>query len=327
MSSLNRDSPSVASVCGLEENPISHVPGEPTLGLRQDAVQEFLETELATPILDEVYRHMWLFARHTGHRIDPIHCQRLKGRQIVPIEDSKLHLIWTADTIYLKPIPECLMNYNFWLMFLAERNTNSSVENQTWNNGASFTPSAFHRSQAIGFLRSYAFLVRHRLDFEIAQKSHLIPTEIEWNTWAVFMSYFRAFEDKQVSNRYRFGQIRLSRLHWAVRLFRPRSAQSWIFYEIPYASTWGYLSSMLGPFAFVFASLSVVLSALQLMTASDYSSLNTSQFETAKQISWTVSLVILVAASSMWALTFLFYPLYDLLRQLSYSLLVNKKMK
>ncbi|KAK3947627.1 hypothetical protein QBC32DRAFT_383561 [Pseudoneurospora amorphoporcata] len=63
--------------------------------------------------------------------------------------------------------------------------------------------SAFNRSITMGFLRSYALLVPHRLDFVLSK----------------FISYFRYITDEQVARRYYYGQLRLLQLNWAVRIF------------------------------------------------------------------------------------------------------------
>jgi hypothetical protein len=315
-----RPSSTVSSYTVEEVSSAVYIPGEPALHLKVELVQGFLERELSTRTLDELYKHLWWFSRHSGVHIDPMNRQKMKGREIFPIEDPKLHLVWKPDVIYLKPVPECLLNYEFWQSFLSGKGQDLIVEKLA----CSDDPFEDHRLQALGFLRSYAFLVQHRLDFEIAQKSHLIPENINWPLWSKFMSYFRYLEDTQVSKRYRYGQIRLSRLHWAVRLFRPKSIKSWLFYEPPYWSTWGFLNSMLGPFVFVFTTLSVILSSMQLMTASDYSSLDPSHFELVKKICWAASLVVLVVSSCAWTVVFIVLPVGVLLWQLNYGLL-NKK--
>jgi hypothetical protein len=79
--------PSIASRCYLEvpfpttaavspeeaDEPPSFVPGQPTIYLDQMTVGKFLAQELNTPILDELYPRLWLVARKSGARIDPLH--------------------------------------------------------------------------------------------------------------------------------------------------------------------------------------------------------------------------------------------------------------
>lgn len=286
---------------------ISHVPGEPALAPDPRIVGEFLERELATPLLDQLSKNLWVFARASGRHIDAIHCHRIMGREIVPVEDPKLHLIWKSDMIYLKPIPECLLNYHFWLVALAECDP----------------PNL--RPQATGFLRSYAFLIQHRLDFELAKNLYLIPKDVSWDSWAMFIRFFCDLEDWKVSKRYHFGQIRLSRLHWLVRLTQPEAADFSMFYVLPYISIGSFIHDMQGPLSFLFGSTTVVLASLQLLTASDYSSLTSSSFELAKRVAWKLAIAVMVVLPFISITVLFLIPMFELLRQLRYTLLKNKK--
>jgi hypothetical protein len=286
---------------------ISHIPGKPTLFPDPKIVEEFLERELATPLLDQLSKNLWFFARASGQHIDAIHCQRIMGREIVPVEDPKLHLIWRPDTIYLKPIPECLLNYEFWLVALAKCDPKNL------------------RPQAIGFLRSYAFLIQHRIDFDLAKNLYLIPKDVTWDSWAIFISHFRDLEDWKVSKRYRYGQIRLSRLHWLVRLTQPDAAEFSMFYVLPYTSIGSFVSGIQGPLTFLFGSTTVLLASMQLLTASDYASLAASEFELAKRVAWKLAIAVMVFLPFMSLAAFFIIPMFELLRQLRYTLFKNRK--
>ncbi|KAM7193851.1 hypothetical protein V8F33_007537 [Rhypophila sp. PSN 637] len=81
----------------------------------------------------------------------------------------------------------------------------------------------FDRKVALGFLRSYAYLIRHPSDFKIAREVGLLPegpgeTPITWAEWAIFISHFQSIPDSAVSRRYQFGHLRMGRLNWAVRM-------------------------------------------------------------------------------------------------------------
>jgi len=47
----------------------------------------------------------------------------------------------------------------------------------------------FHPSIAVRFLRSYAFLVRHYLDFILAKEFRLIPDDVDWIKWSNFINH------------------------------------------------------------------------------------------------------------------------------------------
>ncbi|KAE8158938.1 hypothetical protein BDV40DRAFT_307408 [Aspergillus tamarii] len=233
---------------------ISYLPGDPSIGLEETKVNDHLSRELRTYLLDELYDHLWLVGRRSGRSIDALHAQRLKGRSVVPTEDPNLHLIWHHNQIYIKPIPVCLFNYDFWEIYLSPTKNNNHPMSST-----------FDCSIAMGFLRSYAFLISHPLDFILAKESHLVPEDIDWIAWSKFIQRFRELGDEQVANRFHYGQLRLSRLNWVVRIFRPQHANTLWFYHIPHWSITTYLSQATIPLLFIFASVSVVLSAMQVV--------------------------------------------------------------
>ncbi|KAB8276900.1 hypothetical protein BDV30DRAFT_223895 [Aspergillus minisclerotigenes] len=163
-----------------------------------DRLDVFLAQELNTPVLDELYPRLWL-----------------------------LHLVWHRDKFYIKPLPECLLNHDFWTGHLSSHGTN-----------------------------------KH---FALAHVNHLIPETVTWNAWCQFIQHFRHCEDTQVAKRYHYGQLRLSRLNWAVRLFQPPSAKTIWFYDVPYWSIQTYLQRIAAPLIFGFASISLVLSSMQVI--------------------------------------------------------------
>lgn len=242
---------------------ITHVPGDPTVSLLPDNVHIHLSNHLETPLLDELYEKLWLVARKSGRSIDPLHTQKVKGRSIVPTEDPRLHLVWHRDKIYIKPVPAFLLNHDFWATYLQPPTRKSTSERPKESSQSSSV--TFDRSIAIGFLRSYALLVPHRLDFALAKEAHLMPDDVEnWLQWSKFVSFFRHVADERVARRYHYGQLRLSRLNWAVRIFRPRRAGTMWFYEIPHWSTSDFVARATVPLLFLFAGISLALSSMQV---------------------------------------------------------------
>ncbi|KAJ5902855.1 hypothetical protein N7495_003383 [Penicillium taxi] len=156
---------------------IHHLPGNPAVSLRTDEVHGHLLHELATPLLDELYAHLWLVAKKSGLHIDALHRQRVKRRPIIPTEDPKFHLVWSRDKIYIKPVPLFLLNHDFWVRYLQPPRRLLSSEHFPFTlQTASW---ALDRSIAMGFMRSYALLVRYPLDLAIAKESFLIPREVD----------------------------------------------------------------------------------------------------------------------------------------------------
>jgi hypothetical protein len=297
--------------------PLDHLPGEPSVSLADKDVQDFIQRELSTPVLDEMYSNLWLVGRQAFDNIDPLHRQRIKGRSVVPSEDSGLHMVWTENTIYVKPLPLCLLNHNFWTRYLAKPPIGGGSTSDTQNS------SPTDRQIAVGFLRSYAFLIRHRCDYEIAKTSLLIPGDFEWVQWSRFINNFRLF-DESVARRYHYGQLRLSRLNWAVRLLRPRQSRTWWFYEQPYWSTMPYVVAAAAPLLFLFASISLALSSMQVMLAAPSDSLRFPSFGADAQMImsrayWVFSLIVILLSYLSWALL-IGVPLGIFIWQLSYGL-------
>ncbi|OJJ84729.1 uncharacterized protein ASPGLDRAFT_66249 [Aspergillus glaucus CBS 516.65] len=289
------------------------VPGQPSVSLDQNDVEEFLAQELNTPILDELYPRLWLVARKSGANIDPLHQQKVKGRDIVPVENPQLHLVWDHNKFYIKPLPECFLSHGFWTVHLSSSHDRKSPQAHVGTN---------RRLVALGFVRSYAHLVRHHSDFALAHDCHLIPENINWNSWCQFIQYFRDCEDTQVAKRYHYGQLRLSRLNWAIRLFQPASASTVWFYEVPYWSIQTYLQRIAAPLIFGFASISLVLSSMQVLLSSSTNNelglLSAYGTQLMSQIFWVFSIAILFLSALVWILLFVI-PTAVLIWQISWG--------
>lgn len=285
--------------------PTGHVLGEPDISLDANEVQAFLSKELSTPLLDDLHDNLWFVARRSYNNIDALHRHLIKGRKITISEDCKLHMIWDRNRFFVKPVPLCLMNHDFWMQFL------------TGSAKAQGSPSIIHieestpedrlRSLAVGFLRSYAFLIQHRSDFAIAQSHNLLPTDYDWLQWSKFICHFRYLDDAMVARRYHYGQLRLSRLNWATRIFRPSNSSTSWFYELPYWSTMPYIEAAAAPLLFIFASFSLVLSSMQVMLAAPKDVLAFPGFghqeeRTVARVYWAFSICVILLSWLSWIL-------------------------
>lgn len=225
---------------------VNYLPGQPTIRLDPDEVINYLVDELDTILLDELYDNLWLVGKQSGQHVDALHIHRVKGRTIVPAEAARLHLIWDHNNVYIKPIPVFLLNYDVWARYLSS------------------AAGASKHSTAVGFLRSYAHLILHPLDLAIAQELHLIPPDISWLQWATFISYFRHIGDEHVAKRYHYGQLRLSRLNWIVRISQPKYAHNAWYYELPHWSINDFVVKYTVSLVFIFVTISLALSAMQV---------------------------------------------------------------
>ncbi|KAK4638899.1 hypothetical protein QC761_703540 [Podospora bellae-mahoneyi] len=304
--------------------PITHVPGEPAVRLLPDQVRIHISSHLDTPLLDELYENLWLVARKCGRNIDPLHTQKVKGRSIVPTEDPRLHLTWHRDRIYIKPVPVFLLNYQFWTTYLQTSTQDSSrgMPNEL----------GFDSSIATGFLRSYALLVPHRLDFELAKEAHLIPGDVEnWLQWSKFICHFYHLSDEKVAKRYHYGQLRLSWLNWAVRVFRPQHARTLWFYEVPHWSLTAYVARVTVPLLFLFAGISLALSSMQvaLSVPTDdpwFHGLGESKLQNIGRAFWVFSIAVILGWAAIGALL-LGIPIAILVWQVSWGFMREKKRR
>ena len=288
-----KDQDVVSQTQTASSSQISYVPGQPSVSLSPSSVHDFLVRELQTSVLDELIPRLWWVGRKDSKNVDPLNRQKIKGREIVPTEDPKLHLVWQRNKIYIKPIPVCFFNYKFWKIYLAPPQNSIKPGDDCL--------------AALGFMRSYSRLIQHRLDFVLAQQNHLLPSQLEWIEWSMFIASFRSIDDSQVAPRYHYGQLRLSRLNWAVRVFQPRTAPTAWFYEIPHWSTTSYIGDVLGPLIFMFASLSVVLSSMQVVLSIPSEGLwldgpGTVRIQAMRQAFWVFSIMVLLLSGVVWTL-------------------------
>lgn len=118
----------------------------------------FVKSELDVSRLDEMIgRGLWLAGR-VGN-IRPLHRQRIFGRRIIITEQMDLHLLWHNGVIYLKPLPDWILDDDFIREHIA-------LDNKTLE-------------AANGFLLSYSRLINYKSDFQIAKDEHLLPESIQ----------------------------------------------------------------------------------------------------------------------------------------------------
>ncbi len=173
---------------------------------------------------------------------------------MIVTENPQLHLVWYYDRIYIKPIPRYLLSHAFWKFLNTQ-------------------PVELRRA-ITGFVRTYSYLVRYECDFRLASSDEhqlaLIPKDdgsvsadgsdhITFERFARFIAPFQKLPDDSVSPRYRYGELRLSRLNMYARIFLRKLT----FHHID--AQWGaYLRRFLAPILSIFAVLSVALSTMQV---------------------------------------------------------------
>lgn len=112
---------------------------------------------------------------------------------------------------------------------------------------------------ALGYLRTYSYLITHESDFHIAQEQRLVPKDITWTQLSNFMMRFGSITDDEVATRFHYGEIRLTRLNFYTRLILHKRN-----FQRVHGQYGTYFESFYGPLLFTFAILSLFLNAMQV---------------------------------------------------------------
>jgi hypothetical protein len=229
------------------------LPGHPRVKLNDNRdTTDFVRRDIHCDRLEKMAGRLWLLSTHSGANITPLHRQSLRGRKIVVMEDPGLHLVWRHDCIYIKPMPKYLLSHVFWNEFLMAEPITTPIDRRRIV------------AAALGFLRSYFYLIQHESDLRIAQRDELqlVPKTVTWEKFCSFSDSFDAIPDQEVCERYQYGELRLTRLNfWALPLLGQTVYQD---FGLQYSD---YFSPFLAPLLFVFAIFSVLLSAMQVALA------------------------------------------------------------
>ncbi|APA10719.1 hypothetical protein sscle_06g054890 [Sclerotinia sclerotiorum 1980 UF-70] len=232
-------------------------------------------------------------SKHDSKSISPLHRQKVKGRDIVITEDPRLHLVWYHDRIFIKPLPKYLLSHYFWEAYLCI-NRHSSPEQITL------------QKAVLGYLRTYIYLIKYESDFRIAidDKLQLIPPDITFLKFCDFIASLENLPDIDVSGRYAYGEIRLTRLNLYSKIFLKKFS----FHRVRTQYS-DYFASFYGPLLFVFAIVSVVLSAMQVSMAINFDV--TKQWKSFEQFCQWFSIICLsvVAILVLWLGSRLLDPL------------------
>lgn len=238
-----------------------YLPGQPRILLTGDSsrLYEYLQKDLYTCDLDRMAPHLWLMAMRSSANISPLHHQKIKGRNIVLTEDPGLHLIWIDERIFVKPLPPYLLSHDFWEIYiLPDAATKSGYPYHTdVNQDCEKLVRA-----ALGLLRSYRFLLQYQSDLDCAIDHRLLPLGTSFESFCLFSSKFGDIADHEVSPRYGYGELRLSRLNLWSKVWLRR----WHYCTI-YRQYGQYFSRFYGPLLFIFGCFSVMLGALQVEMA------------------------------------------------------------
>lgn len=202
----------------------------------------YMLEDLSQKKINNIHKHLWWVGRQGNIR--PLHHQKAMFREIVITERCHLHMVWFENVIFLKPLPEYLLD-RAWF------------ENK-------ICPKSELYELACGFLYSYSRLIVHRSDHHIAIEEGLLPDYMDWVRWCRFSKEIREGVDFcMVNKRYRYGELRLKRLNHVYRFckFQVRG-----FYSLDR----GYNSFFRRNFGWMvglFAFLTIILTGMQVVLA------------------------------------------------------------
>ena len=270
------------------------LPGHPRIVVENTPkLCTFVWREFDLADLERLAPRLWMMTTQSSANISPLHRQRVKGRDIIVTEDPRLHLIWYYNCVYIKPLPKYLLSHTFWEKYLLSPTSPLGAQRDTI------------KRAALGYLRTYYHLIKHESDFRIATNKELclIPEGISWGQFCNFSSTFDSIQDYEVAERYKYGEIRLSRLNFYSKIFLFKTHFQRV--EGQYGA---YFARFYGSFLFAFGIFSVLLNAMQVEMA--FEQLNTSDHWVSFLLlcRWysIVCLIIVVALSSSLAFLFLF---------------------
>lgn len=177
------------------------------------------------------------------------------NRTVLVTEKPDEHLGWHESQIFIKPLPEYLLCYDYWVKHL-------------------YANAERHRS-ACGLVLSYACLVDYQSDLQIAKEVNLLPEDVDWASSTAFLTDFLTEIDShtlhQVDRRYQYGELRLTRLNLLYRITPPMSPMRYLMKGFMSRPSWyqAFFKRNFGWLLAVFLYVSVVLSAMQVGLATD----------------------------------------------------------
>jgi hypothetical protein len=208
--------------------------------------------DLDTPGLNKLGEKLWW----AGPDPDVVSLSQhtVLDRRIQVVEDPSVHLLWTEGILYIKPIPAYLMSFAFWEFLMDTSNNDTGLEERSQLAAA-----------CLGFLKTYASLIQHRSDFNLARRHDLLGSlgEVPFEDFVAFIASFDAIPDRNISSRWHYGLLQLDAINFHSAIYLRR----WHLnrFQSRYST---YFSRFFPVILFIFALFSVMLSAMQVIIAS-----------------------------------------------------------
>jgi hypothetical protein len=179
-----------------------------------------------------------------------------------------MHMVWEhSRRMHLKPIPRYLLNYKFWESHMTCDELCPCISNQFYcqtDRGDEVCPRKKLYECGLGFLFSYIALVERECDFAIAQEHHLLPENVTWEKWVKLVQQLLgsgAANTRNISARYLFGELRLSRLD---KIYALRYSSTLRGYQFTYQTYGELFRDYLTPLTATTIYVALVLTAMQV---------------------------------------------------------------
>ncbi|KAJ4289087.1 hypothetical protein N0V90_011429 [Kalmusia sp. IMI 367209] len=226
------------------------LPDAPTIPLDSRSIIAYSLQDLDTPSLNKLNKKLWWAGANPT--VKSLGNQLTFERRIVITEDPSLHLVISENRIvYIKPLPAYLCSHAYWQHLLDDSNTTVDPEDRRRLLATS-----------LGFLKTYAALITHRSDYTTALRHNLLPPcpSMTFESLVAFTHAFAHVPSSAVSPRWRYGELLLDALNFHSGIFLHR------YHFNRFESNHGvYFQRFFPVTLFLFASFSVILSAMQVI--------------------------------------------------------------
>jgi hypothetical protein len=280
--------------------PASYRNDSSVLAAARHHVTTCIDKELDLHRLTSINNWLWVAGLPMPPRA--LHYQLLLSREIFITERMDMHLVWTAGRMFLKPIPRFLLEPEFWAKYLScVDGCDCSLDNTAGDRHITRKCERQGLQQrALGFLFSYTALISHESDFRIAKDKYLLPLEVEWPAWRMFVEQLDTENIyPRIDPRFYHGELRLSRLNKIYMLSQTplrRYMSRWNQYGTFFRDNFAWLAS-----ATVY--IAIVLTAMQVGLATE-SLANNNAFKSASYGFTVFSILGPLIAASLITLAF-----------------------
>jgi hypothetical protein len=169
------------------------------------------------------------------------------------------------------------------------------------------------RKAALGYLRTWLYLIKYESDFRIAIDLGLIPEGTQWVKFCDFTSDFEDIPDSDVNGRYAYGEIRLTRLN----LYAPITIRKQYFQRVTYQYG-AYFAQFYAPILFVFGTLSIGLNGMQVAISAEQVAPSGNTLPLMRVSLWFG--VFTIISSTMLALSLAFLWVYKVVKEWKFAL-------